>query len=148
MDNFLGLFFGSMFIAAAIVAVLAIVCYILISIALYRMASNRDIEYAWLAFIPLGNAYIQGMVIEDFNIFNFTVPNAQYVLPMLPVVSYVLSSIGIPQTVAALVVFIISLFALYELFMILDEDTAKRNIILSAVIPITAPFILFSLRDN
>ena len=148
MDNFLGLFFGSMFIAAAIVAVLAIVCYILISIALYRMASNRDIEYAWLAFIPLGNAYIQGMVIEDFNIFNFTVPNAQYVLPMLPVVLYVLSSIGIPQTVAALVVFIISLFALYELFMILDEDTAKRNIILSAVIPITTPFILFSLRDN
>lgn len=148
MDNFLGLFFGSMFIAAAIVAVLAIVCYILISIALYRMASNRDIEYAWLAFIPLGNAYIQGMVIEDFNIFNFTVPNAQYVLPMLPVVSYVLSSIGIPRTVAALVVSIISLFALYELFMILDEDTAKRNIILSAVIPITTPFILFSLRDN
>jgi hypothetical protein len=43
---------------------IGIAAYVLMSLGLYRMAKNRGNENAWLAWIPIGNAYIMGYLSE------------------------------------------------------------------------------------
>jgi len=47
-------------ILSLIVLAIAIVVYILQSIALYKLSSKNNIQNAWLAWIPVGNMYILG----------------------------------------------------------------------------------------
>ncbi len=50
----------ALLVIALIVIVLAIVVYVLKSIALMDVAKKNNIEYAWLAWLPCGDAYILG----------------------------------------------------------------------------------------
>jgi hypothetical protein len=51
----------------SIVFLFAAATYIINAAALYRMAKKCSIENAWLAWIPIGNAYILGKVVGPFK---------------------------------------------------------------------------------
>jgi hypothetical protein len=60
---------------------LGIALYLLMAWSLYVMASKRNIEYAWLAFIPFANYYILGKLVGDVSVGTYPVPYIEYVLP-------------------------------------------------------------------
>lgn len=46
-------------------ALILIPIFILYSIGLYKLAKNQNIQNAWLAWMPVGNYYILGLLIKD-----------------------------------------------------------------------------------
>ena len=45
----------------------SIAAYILTALALYAMAKRRGIRHAWLAWVPVGNAWIQGNISDQYR---------------------------------------------------------------------------------
>lgn len=62
--NFLAAAFGIIIAVAAIIALMALVEYILQGMALYRMAQNAGFSTPVLAWIPVANAYLLGTLCE------------------------------------------------------------------------------------
>lgn len=66
--DFAGIFTGVYIIVYAITMIASIAFYVLQSIGFYTMAKRRGIENPWLAWIPVGEAYIMGALADDYNI--------------------------------------------------------------------------------
>lgn len=139
---------GGFLIFGIFLLIFAIVAYFLSAIALSKIASNRGIANSWLAFIPIANLYLQGLIIKEFDVFNFKIEKPEFVLPIVAILPLVLVEAGAIGSIVSLLCIIVSFFAMYRLYFILDKDTAQRNILLSIFLPITAPFILYSLRNK
>jgi hypothetical protein len=83
-------FLGSFFL---LILFLALASYVLAAIGLYTMAKNRDIENAWIAWIPVVQLYIIGRLIGTLYIGSYEVPQPELVLPGLAVAGSVLSNV-------------------------------------------------------
>lgn len=59
-------FYKSLGISVIIAAVFALVFHILQGFALNRMAKGLQIERGWLAFVPIANMYILGLIAEKY----------------------------------------------------------------------------------
>lgn len=55
---FMGIFIVFMFL-------FAIVMYFFMAFGLYRMAENQNIELSWLAFIPIAQYYLLGVLVQS-----------------------------------------------------------------------------------
>lgn len=77
----------------ALLVMLALYC--LLAAGIYRMAKNRVIDYAWLAWIPIMRCYIIGEIVcEKIVIFRRTIVNVQLILPVLTIFAVIFS--GVP----------------------------------------------------
>ena len=59
-------FYKSLGITVIIAAVFALIFHILQGFALNRMAKGLQIERGWLAFVPIANMYILGLIAEKY----------------------------------------------------------------------------------
>ena len=78
-------FFLTVFIGAiAVSAVIGIAIYLLESISVYKMAKSAEIKNPWLAFIPVANDWVFGMLAEKYKKKNGT-KSARFgiILPVL-----------------------------------------------------------------
>jgi hypothetical protein len=78
--------FGAIF--SIIFFLVAVAFYIFLSLALYKLAQRRGIEMAWLAWIPIAQMYIVGLMVKKVNVSTFEIPKLEIVLPVSMLVTY------------------------------------------------------------
>ncbi len=140
---------------AAVGAFLIVLCvligialYVLFSIGLMKLAKNKGIENAWLAWIPIGQLYIMGKVIGTFKIFDWEIPKAEMWLPLGFVIAVVLFLIPLIKAFVPLSLFLASGFAFYKLFAMYRPKNATLYTLLSMLLGFMGPILVFVIRND
>ena len=109
MDSSEGALMGIMAgfgIFTLLIIALFIFIYVILSLALMKIAQKKGIENAWLAWIPIGNSYIIGKIAGPFH-FITDIAKPELVLPIMslcgfiPVVGWLIVLAGSILTYAA-----------------------------------------------
>ncbi len=144
------LFTAGMFALAGMImffvlAPLFIAGYVLLSIGLFTMAKKRNIENAWIAFVPFGQFYILGKLVAPLKFGETEVPNPPIVLLVAVLASFVLNFIPLIGQLIALAVFVLVLFALYRLY-----EMYSKNALLYTILSVIGlfPLFVFILRNK
>jgi hypothetical protein len=138
-------FLGSFFL---LILFLALASYVLAAIGLYTMAKNRDIENAWIAWIPVVQLYIIGRLIGTLYIGSYEVPQPELVLPGLAVAGSVLSNVRLIGGLIGIVSLVVNLFALHKLYTIYRPNQATLYLVVSILLPFMGPVFLFIMRND
>ena len=78
MNLILGIFGGLLFV----LIIPIIIMYVLMAISLQKMADDQGIENSFLAWIPIANLYLTGLIVGDeLEIGEYTIPSLSLVLP-------------------------------------------------------------------
>lgn len=80
-DNGLGAFLAFFGAFIFIFVIIAIICYVVFSLGLMTLARRKGIENDFLAFVPIAQLYILGLVIKELKVFSYDIPNPELVLP-------------------------------------------------------------------
>lgn len=135
---------GTISIILILAIVIAITLYLIKSIGLYTMAKREGKDFAWLAFVPFGCLFTYGLITGKTKIFGVEVDHSEFVLPALMLTSC-LPFVGCIGTV----LFILVYFAmLYRVYQTRTPNFAVVLLILSIIIPILSPIILFAVRNK
>jgi len=130
----------------AIALVIGLVFYVLKSIGLYTLAQNRGIENPWLAWIPITDLYIMGMLVGEMDLFGLHIDNLGLWFPVAAVGGSLLC--GVPF-IGVLIWFALMIFLvmfLYKLF-----DMYSENAILFTILSLLLglfPIFIFVIRNN
>jgi len=128
--------------------IIGIVLHILMALGLYKMAQNRGIENAWLAWIPVANLYILGKLIGSLAIGSWEVPSVELFLPIACVVAGILGQIPVIGWLISLAFAVLMFFALYKLFKMYRPQSATLWLILSILLFFMGPIFLFVMRND
>ena len=130
-----GLIFFILFLAFFIVA------YVLFAIGLQTLANNKGLQYPWLAWIPIVNLYLLGLLVKEES----KIPYIEWILPggtaFLSIFGDFLFGL---LSIALFVINIMTLYLLYKKY-------SKNYIImtvLSIILPVLSPFFVFAIRNN
>lgn len=138
--------------AFALVAfIIAIVMYVLMSLGLYKLAQNADIENPWLAWIPIANLYILAKLVKTVKLGTFEIPSLEIVLPVGCIVAAALGGIPVIGWIVYVAYLVLFVLVLYKLFSIYRPQQATLWIILSIVlffIGMPAIFIFIMRNDR
>ena len=107
-----------------VMILVAIALYILFAIGLMKMAQNKGIANAWLAWIPIAQLYIMGKIIGSFKIFDWEIAKAELWLPVGAAASIVLWYIPLVKLFVPGALFIATAFAFYKLFSVYRAEKA------------------------
>jgi hypothetical protein len=124
-----------------------IAVYVFSAIALKTMADNRNIENSWLAFVPIANFYLMGLMIGRVTIGNYTVDQPELVIPGIMVANIFLGAFPLVGGLISLLATAAGLFAFYQLYKQYAPENAILYTVLSLLV-IPTPFILFSIKDR
>ncbi len=126
------------------IAIIGLILYLLMAFGLKKMADNRGIENSWLAFIPIANMYILGMVVGDIELFGNVIPHNEWILLAGSLVSFV-PVIG--QFLA--IVFVIYVYIVYyNIFKMYAPGKEVLYIVLSIIFGFMLHIFIFMIRDN
>ncbi|HHW39380.1 MAG TPA: hypothetical protein GXX18_19550 [Bacillales bacterium] len=136
--------FGTLFI----LLIFFLVVYLFGAIGLYSMAKRANINNEWLAFIPIGNAYIVGELIDE-RLKWFTVGSSGGIkLLIICLGAIVLNLIPVIGNIVAILIGIFWIVVYYWLF----EKYSGSATVLTVVNVITGglagAFITFALRNK
>lgn len=133
-------------IIALIALTVAVVVYILQSIALYKLAYKNNIQNAWLAWLPIGNMYILGKLgfevyaEEDKKNEIFT-----WILLGCSAGSFLLEHLSSDlSSIAGLGVLVFSVWAYYYIFNKINNKNAVLFTVLSAIFRIGGVILFFN----
>lgn len=169
MGVFLVFYFLVMFFAFAF----SIASYVLSSLGLYTVADRRGLRHKWLAWVPIGNAWILGSISDQYQyVAKGKIKNRRKILlalNMAAVAVYIgwivcmvgnaisgymgamLSGlvIGWLLLMAVLITLCVFLYmSYYDLFRSCQPSNAVLYLILSIVFSVTLPFFVFFLRKK
>jgi hypothetical protein len=126
--------------------VIGLAFYVLKSIGLYTLANNRGIENSWLAWIPVADLYIMGLLVGEMDILNYHLDNLGLWCPVIFVGGAVLGRIPVLGVVIQLALFI---FAIYFLYKLLEKYTPQAVLYtVLSIIPGLFAIFLFIIRNN
>lgn len=132
-----------------LLVIAGIALYLLFAFGLYRMAKNQNLENSWIAFIPVVQMYIIGKLIKNLQIFGYAVPMPEIVLPSAIVVNYITKEIAVIGFLVGLAVFILNMFAMYELFKKYKGEKAVTMMVISVVtLGIMGAVYIFQMRED
>jgi len=135
---------GTISIILILTVVFLISIYLLKSIALYTMAKRNGKEFAWLAFVPFGCLFTYGFITGKTKIYGIEIDHPELLLPAL-YISSCLPYVGCIGTV----LFILAYFAmLYRVYQSRTPNFSTVLLILSIIVPILSPIILFAIRNK
>ncbi len=155
--GFLNAIIGVLIGFAAIFAVIGLALWIIGSLGLMKMAQNRGIENAGLAWIPIvGHPLILGRLVPEISLFGGTVSQLHVVLPVAVGVLAVLSGpIAMIPVLGALVVFaasilyaIIYFVTLYNLYKSYRPSSATLFLVLSIIFQFMPGIFWFVMRND
>ncbi len=157
-----------MLIAQLVISLaLAIVIYIFTGLSLYTIANRRNIENAWLAWVPIGSSWIAGMLADQYMMIArgqttkyryfatwFTAGNLALtiVLLLIPfpymvmnstIASFFFLASGLSIT-SAVFLFI----SLHKIYLSCKGVPCGGIMALSIIFPYVLPFFLFSMRHR
>lgn len=135
---------GTISIILILSVVFLVSLYIIKSVGLYTMAKKQGKEFAWLAFVPFGCLFTYGLITGKTKIYGIEIDHPEYLLPTLLITSC-LPFVGCIGTI----IFILAYFAmLYRIYQSRTPNFAVVLLILSIVIPLLSPIILFAIRNK
>lgn len=138
-----GLFAGAILVGVLFV-IIGIAFYIFFAFTLYKLAQSRNIEMPWLAWIPIAQLYILGMLVKSMTISTFEIPKLEIVLPAAALATLVLGGISVLGTLISLANFILVLLTLYHLYKQYLPEQATVYTVLS-VLGVTIPFFILKI---
>lgn len=128
---------------------LIIASYIVGSMALFRMAKLAQINDAWPAWVPIGNYYVIGMLLQgNFTIVGHRIDSPEKVLPMSVIAGLVASQVPIIKIPVGIAVVILLTYTTYHLLKKYKGQYVIALTALCTVVPIAYSFILFAIRNN
>lgn len=158
--------------------VFAIVCYVLRSLGLYTIAKRRGIHHPWLAWIPVGDAWIFGSISDQYQyVAKGKVRNRRKVLlglniammaMIVPVIiAEVATVLAMDSAVAAatagmilflaiylayialaIVTTVFLYIAQYDLYQSCNPNNAVMFLVLGIFFSVTQPFFIFACRKK
>lgn len=135
---------GTISIILIISVLVILVLYFLRAIALYKIALERERSFAWLAFVPFGCFFIYGIILKTTKLFGIEIDHPEFLLPALLLSSF-LPYVG----PFASILFIICKFGLlYRIYESKVPNFATVLLLLSILVPIFPPIILFAIRNK
>lgn len=133
-----------------IVFIIAVVMFVLRALALYTMAKRQNIANPWLAWIPVAQDYIFGMVLKKKITVTSTIsiPFAQWVLIGTNALAAATYDNDILRSIVVIITLAITVLALLRLYKLYAPDKAILYTVLSIVIPVTSPIFMMMIRNN
>lgn len=136
--------FGTIFI----LLLLMLIPYIFGAIGLYTMAKRANVGNEWLAFIPIGNAYIIGELIDDkLKWFTYGKSGGIKLLIIL-VGALVINIIPVLGNIVSFLVGIFWFVILHWLFEKYSDNAVIMTVINVITAGIAGSFIIFALRNK
>lgn len=133
-------------IAFLFVAVIGLAFYVLKSIGLYTLAINRGIENPWLAWVPVADLYIMGLLVGEMDIFDYHLDNLGLWCPVIFVGGSILSGIPFLGVLISIALFVFAVYFAYKLF---EKYTPQAVLYTVLSIPLCLlPIFLFVIRNN
>src|SRR5690606_15696371 len=119
----------------------AITGYVLYAMGLKQMADNKGMEYSWLAWIPLAQAYVLGeLAFEEGE-----ERGKQFLIATL--ITFVVSFIPVIGVIVSLAYGVFYFFVLYKLFEKYTRNSVL-HLILSIFIPLYYQIVVFVKRNE
>lgn len=135
---------GTISIILIVTVIFLVALYLIKSIGLYTMAKRAGKNFAWLAFVPFGCLFTYGFITGKTKIYGIEIDNPEYLLPALLITSC-MPFVGCIGTV----LFVLAYFAmLYRVYQTKTPNFAVVLLILSVVIPVLSPIIIFAIRNK
>lgn len=128
--------------------IIGIILYVFSSLGLMKLAQNRGIENAWLAWIPIGNLYIMGTLVGEMELFGLKIPKLELILPLAPIALGVIIWMPFVNILACLALIILNVAVLYHLFKMYRPDQAMLYTVLSLVLGLFWLFIFLIRNDQ
>lgn len=141
MDSAFGFLLGAGIAIILLFLALIIVGYVLTAIGLQTLAKRSQIEYSWLAWIPVANLYLLGLLIKDKS----KIPYIEWILPIGSVLAGLLS--GTLATLVSIALYVVLIMSYYELYRKYSKSYVLLTIF-SAILPFVIPFFIFAIRNN
>ncbi len=131
-----------------VLLILFLLVYLFGAIGLYSMAKRANINNEWLAFIPIGNAYIVGELIDE-RLKWFTVGSSGGIkLLIICLGAIVLNLIPVIGNIVAILVGIFWIVVYYWLFKKYSESSTLLTIVNVITGGLAGAFIIFALRNK
>lgn len=131
-----------------LILILLLIPYIFGAIGLYTMAKRANIGNEWLAFIPIGNAYIIGELIDE-RLKWFTVGKSGGIkLLIICIGAFVINIIPVLGNIVSILLGLFWLVVYYWLFEKYSESAIVMTIINVITLGIAGAFITFALRNK
>jgi len=111
--TFLAIFLGIIFVIALVIV---LPFYIIGSIGLMKIAQNKGIDDAWLAWIPFVNLYILGKIVDNFDLGSANINKLELVLPLVAIASGGIAFIPIIGQMLSLAIFVLYIFTFIKLY--------------------------------
>jgi hypothetical protein len=126
----------------ALIFMFSFLAYILTSIGLMNLAKNAGINNPWLAWIPIANLWIWGELVSEK--LNGKGGKKVLLITLAYAVTQIIPFINILTAIAY------AIFAIMLSFWLFKKYTEKPvlHTILSILIPIYSPILLFVIRNN
>lgn len=142
----LGIFLAMMGMLSFVFFVIAIVFYVLKSMGLMTLATNKGIENPWLAWIPIADLYIAGAIVEEMDLFGYKLDNLAMWVPVAALAGIVLGLIPFLGILFSLALAVFMVMFFYNLFKMYTESAVLYTVL--SVILGLAPIFLFIIRNN
>lgn len=142
MYNILGIIGLGSILLLLLGGLVAIVCYFLSCLAIMKMADNAGIEEKWLAWIPVGNFYIIGKLINKIEFGDKTFEQAELILPAIFVISLILRRIGFIGSLANFMMWLVTLYSFYMLYKRYAPDKVTKYMIISVFVPVIGSSVI------
>lgn len=150
--------FGAFFFVFVLVIILlAIGLFAVKAFGLYRLAQRKEIEHAWLAWIPFAQTYLYAELIgQELTVGTMKIPQFPWayiaitygssliagILSAIPLIGWLLAAILGPA------IFIASIYVMYRFFMIFEGDNATVNTVICALFPVVFPIMILVMREK
>ena len=186
MEEIAGIFLIIYLVLMVFSSVFGILSYVLSSLGMYSIADRRGIKHAWMAWLPVVNAWTLGCISDQYQqvakgknkrkrVALLTLQIVMYALLFIMIVALIVMMIqamalgdtmsdeSAMEMMGFLGVFylfyfailgvgvaytIIYYFALYDLYVSCKPDSGVLYIVLTIVLSVTAPFLIFSCRKK
>ncbi|MEQ8200854.1 MAG: hypothetical protein ABRQ24_05470 [Syntrophomonadaceae bacterium] len=144
-------FVGNAFLAALgafslLFFMIAIVFYVLKSVGLSNLAARRGIENPWLAWIPVADLYIMGVLVGEMDVFDYHIDNLGLWWPVIFVGGGILSGTPVIGWLVSVVWMLFAIFFIYKFFEIYT-DQAVLYTVLSTLLGLL-PVFIYVIRNN
>ncbi len=141
--NALSIILGSSLAITLIFLIYFVLAYIFLALGLQTIANKNNLENSWLAWIPIANMYLLGMLVKNES----KIPYIEWVLPIGPIVINLFSFSSFLTSVVGIAYTVVLIMSYYELY----KKQSKNDVlltVLSVIFPFLLPFFVFAIRNN
>lgn len=121
-----------------------LIFYFAMAFSLYRIAINNQVRHPWLAFVPILQYAIIGMLCEEYLLFGYRIRPLAAVVVGLGFLQIFSSLLGIIQLIINLFLALV----LHKFYYLFDPRKALLYTLLSMLGQLPIAIILFFLKDK